>query len=51
VSGIGDQAFGGAAAIVARKGNTAFAIVYTAIGGGNHEQALKTMATAAVSRL
>ena len=51
VSGIGDQAFGGAAAIIARKGNTAFAIVYTAIGGGNHEQALKTMATAVVSRL
>lgn len=51
VSGIGDQAFGGAAAIIARKGNTAFAIVYTAIGGGNHEQALMTMATDVVSRL
>jgi hypothetical protein len=33
VSGVGDQAFGGAAAIIARKGNTAFAIVYAAIGG------------------
>jgi len=42
---------GGAHAIVVRKGNTAFAIVYTAIGGGNHEQALKTMATDVVSRL
>jgi len=51
VSGIGDQAFGGAAAIIARKGNTAFAIVYAAVGGGNHEQALKTMATDVVSRL
>jgi hypothetical protein len=45
VSGIGDQAFSGADAIIARKGNIAFAIVYAAIGGGNHEQALKTMAT------
>jgi len=51
VSGVGDQAYGGAAAIIARKGNTAFAIVYTAIGGGNHEQALKTMATGVASRL
>jgi hypothetical protein len=51
VSGIGDEAFGGAGAIIARKGNTAFAIVYAAIGGGNHEQALKTMATDVVSRL
>jgi hypothetical protein len=51
VSGIGDQAFAGADAIIARKGNTAFAIVYAAIGGGNHEQALKTMATDVASRL
>jgi hypothetical protein len=51
VPGVGDQAYGGAAAIIARKGNTAFAIVYTAIGGGDHEQALKTMATDVVSRL
>jgi hypothetical protein len=51
VSGIGDQAFSGADAIVARKGNTAFAIVYAAIGGGNHEQALKAMATDVASHL
>jgi hypothetical protein len=51
VSGIGDQAYAGADAIIARKGNTAFAIVYTAIGGGNHEQALKTMATDIAARL
>lgn len=51
VSGVGDQAFGGADAIIARKGNTAFVIVYAAIGGGNHEQALKTMATDVASRL
>ena len=51
VSGVGDQAFGGADAIIARKGNTAFAIVYAAIGGGNHEQALKKMATDVASRL
>jgi len=51
VSGIGDQAYGGTTAIIARKGNTALAIVYTALGGGNHEQALKTMATDVASRL
>jgi hypothetical protein len=51
VSGVGDQAFSGADAIIARKGDTAFAIVYAAIGGGNHEQALKTMATDVASRL
>jgi len=51
VSGIGDQAYSGADAIVARKGNTAFAIVYAAIGGGDHEQALKTMATDIVAHL
>jgi hypothetical protein len=51
VSGIGDQAYAGADAIIAQKGNTAFVIVYGAIGGGNHEQALKTMATDVASRL
>jgi hypothetical protein len=51
VSGIGDQAYAGADAIVARKGNTAFVIAYASIGGGNHEQALKTMAASVVSRL
>jgi hypothetical protein len=51
LSGVGDQAFSGADAIVARKGNTAFVIVYAAIGGGNHEQALKTVATKVASRL
>jgi hypothetical protein len=51
VSGIGDQAYAGADAIVASKGNTAFAIVYGAFGGGNHEQVLKTMATDVVSHL
>jgi hypothetical protein len=51
LSGVGDQAFSGADAIIARKGNTAFVIVYAAIGGGNHEQALKTMATKVASRL
>lgn len=51
VSGVGDQAFDGADAIIARKGNTAFTIVYAAIGGGSHEQALQTMATDVVSRL
>jgi hypothetical protein len=51
VSGIGDQAYAGADAIIARKGNTAFAIVYTGIGGGNNEQALKTMATDVASHL
>jgi hypothetical protein len=51
VSGVGDQAFGGANAIIARKGNTAFDIVYADLGGGSHEQALKTMATDVVSRL
>lgn len=51
VSGVGDQAYGGANAIVARKGDTAFVIVYANIGGGNHEQALTTMATQVASRL
>jgi hypothetical protein len=51
VSGVGDQAFGGANAIIARKGNIAFAIVYADIAGGSHEQALKTMAINVVSRL
>ena len=51
VSGLGDQAFGGSDAIIVRKGNTAFAIVYASFGGGNHEQALKKMATDVVSRL
>jgi hypothetical protein len=51
VSGIGDQAYAGADAIIAQKGNTAFVIVYGAIGGGNHEQALKTMATDVISHL
>jgi hypothetical protein len=45
VSGVGDQAYSGASAIIARKGNTVFTIVYAAIGGGNHEQAIKTMAS------
>jgi hypothetical protein len=51
VSGVGDQAYGGADAIIARKGNTAFAIVYAAIGGGHYESALKTMAIDVVSHL
>jgi hypothetical protein len=51
VSGVGDQAFGGPDAIIARTGNTAFAIVYAAIGGGSHEPALKTMATDVASHL
>ena len=51
VSGLGDQAYGGSDAIIVRKGNTAFAIVYASFGGGNHEQALKKMATDVVSRL
>jgi hypothetical protein len=51
VSGVGDQAYGGANAIVARKGDTAFLLVYAHPGGGNHEQALKTMATEVASRL
>jgi hypothetical protein len=51
VSGIGEQAYGGPDAIIARKGNTAFVIVYASFGGGNHEHALKTMATDVVSRL
>jgi hypothetical protein len=51
VSGVGDQAFGGPDAIIARKGNIAFAIVYASFGGGNHEQALKTLAIDAASRL
>jgi hypothetical protein len=51
VSGVGDQAFGGPDAIIARKGNTAFVIVYASFGGGNHEQALKAMATDVVARL
>jgi hypothetical protein len=51
VSGVGDQAYAGADAIVASKGNTAFVIVYADLSGGNHEQALKTMATDVVSHL
>jgi hypothetical protein len=51
VSGLGDQAYGGADAVVVRKGDTAFALVYTGIGGGNHEQELTTMAAAVLSRL
>jgi hypothetical protein len=51
LSGIGDQAYGGPDAIIARNGNTAFAIVYATFGGGNHEQALKAMATDVVARL
>jgi hypothetical protein len=51
VSGIGDQAYIGADAVVARKGNTAFVILYAAISGGSHEQALKTMATDVASHL
>jgi hypothetical protein len=51
VSGVGDQAYAGSDAIIARKGNTAFAIVYASFGGGNHEQVLKTMATDVASLL
>jgi Protein of unknown function (DUF3558) len=51
VSGLGDQAYGGSDAIIVRKGNTAFTIVYASFSGGNHEQALKKMATDVVSRL
>ena len=51
VSGVGDQAFAGPDAIIARKGNVAFAIVYASFGGGNHEQALEKMATSVASRL
>ena len=51
VSGVGDQAYAGSDAIIARKGNTAFALVYASFSGGNHEQALKTMATDVASLL
>ena len=51
VSGLGDQAYGGADAVIARKGDTVFALVYTGAGGGSHEQELKTMAAGVVSRL
>jgi hypothetical protein len=51
VSGVGDQAYGGADAIVARKGNTVFVIVYADLSGGSHEQALKAMATDVAARL
>ncbi len=51
ISGVGDQAYGGADAIIARKGNTVFVIVYADLSGGSHEQALKTMATDVASRL
>jgi hypothetical protein len=51
VSGVGDQAYGGADAIIARKGNTVFDIVYADLAGGSHEQALKMMATDVASRL
>jgi hypothetical protein len=51
ISGVGDQAYGGADAIIARKGNTVFAIVYADLSGGNHEQALKTLATDVASHL
>jgi hypothetical protein len=51
VSGLGDQAYGGAGAVIVRKGDTAFALVYTGVGGGDHEQALEMMAAAVVSRL
>jgi hypothetical protein len=51
VSGFGDQAFIGADAIIVRKGNTAFVIAYAAVGGGNHEQELKKMATDVLSHL
>ena len=58
VSGIADQAYGGADAIVTRKRHTAFAIVYVALGSGTYklaprdrEQALKEMAAAVASHL
>ena len=51
LSGVGDQAFAGSDAIIARKGNVAFAIVYASFGGGNHQQALEKMATDVASRL
>jgi hypothetical protein len=51
VSGVGDQAYAGSDAIIARKGNTAFALGYASFSGGNHEQALKTMATDVASLL
>jgi hypothetical protein len=51
ISGVGDQAYAGSDAIIARKGNTAFALVYASFGGGNHEQALKTMAIDVASLL
>jgi hypothetical protein len=51
VSGIGDQAYAGTNAIVARKGDTAFLIVYGSTSSGNHETALKSMAGEVVTRL
>jgi 2-phospho-L-lactate guanylyltransferase (CobY/MobA/RfbA family) len=51
VSGIGDQAYAGTNAIVARKGDTAFSIVYGSFSSGNHETALKTMAGDVVAHL
>ena len=51
ISGVGDQAYGGANATIARKGNTVFAIVYADLSGGNHEQALKTLPTDVASHL
>ena len=51
ISGVGDQAYAGANAIVASKGNTAFVIVYADLNGGNHEPALTTMAKDVVAHL
>lgn len=51
VSGLGDQAYAGADAIVVQKGNNAFVIVYADLSGGNHQQALQAMATKVAARL
>jgi hypothetical protein len=51
VSGVGDQAYAGSNAIIARKGNNVFTIVYAAFSGGNHQQALEKMATDVASGL
>lgn len=51
ISGVGDQAYAGPNAIIARKGNTAFVLVYATLSAGNHQPALTMLATEVASRL
>lgn len=51
ISGVGDQAYAGSNAIIARKGNTAFVIVYATLSSGNHQPALTMLATEVASHL